>query len=262
MRSRAAATAFALSAALLAACGAEPKLDVQPQSSAPAPAAAQAPAEPAAAPAAAPVETLPAHAAETPAGELPAGHPPIADLPPGHPPMDAAAAAQMPVMVPEVTPGAGQGEQAIAWTAPAGWIAEPPANAMRRAQYRVPGPGGEGECYVFYFGPGQGGTPMANAERWASQFADEKGQPALAAMKTRTEKVGDAQVLFVETRGTYMSGGMMGDQVVPKPGSALLGAVVEGPDASWFFKFTGPETTVTAQRAAFEAMIRSVQHGG
>jgi len=134
MRSRAAATAFALSAALLAACGAEPKLDVQPQSSAPAPAAAQAPAEPAAAPAAAPVETLPAHAAETPAGELPAGHPPIADLPPGHPPMDAAAAAQMPVMVPEVTPGAGQGDQAIAWTAPAGWVAEPPANAMRHAR--------------------------------------------------------------------------------------------------------------------------------
>jgi hypothetical protein len=132
---------------------------------------------------------------------------------------------------------------------------------MRRAQYRVPGPGGDGECYVFYFGPGQGGTPMANAERWASQFADEKGQPAMAAMKTRTEKVGGADVLFVETRGTFMSGGMMGDQVVAKPGSALLGAVVEGPDANWFFKLTGPEATVSAQRAAFETMVRSVQHG-
>ena len=265
MRPNAAVAAIAVSAALLAACGGKPELDVQKQSTAPAPAAAApAPAAPEAAPGApagaAPIAAAPAHAPA--AGELPAGHPPIAELPPGHPPMEAGAAAGAPVMVPEVTPGTGQGATAIAWTAPSAWVSEPPSNAMRRAQYRVPGPGGDGECYVFYFGPGQGGTPMANAERWASQFADETGQPALASMKTRTETVGGAEVLYVEARGTFMSGGMMGDQVVPRPGSALLGAVVEGPDANWFFKFTGPEATVAAERAAFEAMIRSVKRGG
>jgi len=177
-------------------------------------------------------------------------------LPPGHPPSSAADA------VPPVPAGAGTGSSGLAWVVPRGWKAETPASAMRRAQYRVPGPGGDAECVVFYFGPGQGGSPMANAERWAAQFADDKGQPATASMKTRTETVNGAQVLYVEAAGTYMSGGMMGDAVVPRPGYALLGAVVEGPDANWFFKFTGPAATVGAGRAAFEGMIRSAQHGG
>jgi hypothetical protein len=246
---------------LLVACGAEPRLDVQQQSDR-APAAQQSQAAPApASPApAAPVETAPAHAPA--ASELPAGHPPVDALPPGHPPTGGAAPGGMAsgmVMVPAVDPNAGQGEAAIAWQVPAGWVAETPSNPMRRAQYRVPG---DGECVVFYFGPGQGGSPMANAERWAAQFADAKGQPATASMKTRTETVNGAQVLFVEAAGTYMSGGMMGDAVVPRPGYALLGAVVEGPDANWFFKFTAPEKTVAGERAAFETMIRSVRHAG
>ena len=250
-------------AALATACGAEPKLDVQQQSETAA-AAPQQPAAPAPAAAApeAPIAAAPAHAPS--AGELPAGHPPVAELPPGHPPTagDAGAMAGGMAMVPSVDPRTGRGAAAIAWQAPAGWTAETPSNAMRRAQYRVPGAGGDGECVVFYFGPGQGGSPMANAERWAAQFADDKGQPATASMKTRTETVNGAQVLYVEAAGTYMSGGMMGDAVVPRPGWALLGAVVEGPDANWFFKFTGPAATVGAGRAAFEGMIRSVQHGG
>jgi hypothetical protein len=39
----------------------------------------------------------------------------------------------------------------------------------------------------------------------------------------------------------------------------LLGAIAQGPDANWFFKFTGPAGTVRAQRAAFEGMIRSLK---
>jgi hypothetical protein len=247
----------------LAACGAEPKLDIQQQSNAPAATAPQPAAQPAApAPQNAPVETAPAH--EPGAAEMPAGPAPVGNLPPGHPPMTGGATGMGSgmAMVPTVEPGAGQGASAIAWQTPAGWVAETPSNAMRRAQYKVSGPGGEGECVVFYFGPGQGGAPMANAERWAAQFADEKGQPAMASMKTRTEAVNGAQVLFVEAAGTYMSGGMMGDAVVPRPGWALLGAVVEGPDANWFFKFTAPAQTIEAERAAFEGMIRSVKHGG
>jgi hypothetical protein len=39
----------------------------------------------------------------------------------------------------------------------------------------------------------------------------------------------------------------------------LLGAIAEGPDAPWFFKFTGPEATVRAQRQAFVGMMRSLR---
>ena len=46
---------------------------------------------------------------------------------------------------------------------------------MRHAQYRVPGGNGDGECIVFYFGPGEGGDPMSNARRWAGQFDQPDG---------------------------------------------------------------------------------------
>jgi hypothetical protein len=244
-----------LAAVVAAGCHSKPELDVK-ATSASAPAAAV---EPAAAAAAPPI---------APGAEMPPGHPPVAggsgetstSLPPGHPPLDSAGDMTR-AIAGTVTPG-GQGKQAIAWTAPSGWASEPPANQMRRAQYRVPGTRGDAECVVFYFGPGQGGDPRANAERWASQFVNADGSPAAAEMKTRETKVGGMDVLFVETRGAYQAGMMAGGAGQPKPGYALLGAIVEGPDASWFFKLTGPAGTVDAQREAFETMIGSMKRGG
>ena len=54
---------------------------------------------------------------------------------------------------------------------------------------------------------------------------------------------------------------MMGRRQEPKPGQMLLGAIAEGPDANWFFKLTGPEATLEAQREAFEGMILSLRRG-
>ena len=42
-------------------------------------------------------------------------------------------------------------------------------------------------------------------------------------------------------------------------GSVLLGAIADGPDAKWFFRATGPQATLEAQRAAFDRMIRSIK---
>jgi hypothetical protein len=213
---------LAAGAILLAACDSRPKLDVK---------TAGTPAAPA--PAAAPAST--------------------ASLPPSHPPVDAPAGPPRPV----VAPG-GQGSAALAWNAPKGWRAEPPANEMRRAQYRVPGAGGEGECVVFYFGPGQGGDPASNVDRWAAQFEHPDGKNSMPA---RIRTINGLRVLAVETTGTYLAGGMTGGAVEKKAGWALLGAVVQGPDSNWFFKFTGPKATVEAQRAAFEAMLSSLRPG-
>ena len=182
-----------------------------------------------------------------------------AQLPAGHPPIDGSGAG------PQITPppaGSGEGATGLAWATPASWSSEPPSNAMRRAQYKVPGPGGDGECVVFYFGPGQGGAPQANAERWAGQFTLADGRPGTAGMKTGSMKVGELEVLTVEVAGTYDGGASMGmAPPEPKPGYKLLGAVAEGADANWFFKFTGPEKTVEANRGAFEEMLRSLKRG-
>jgi hypothetical protein len=175
-------------------------------------------------------------------------------LPPGHPVTSAAGA------VPPVPPGTGTGVTGLTWGVPRGWKAETPSSPMRRAQYRVPGPGGDAELVVFYFGPGQGGDALSNASRWAGQFRQPDGRNPTAAMKTSEIQVGELKVTLVEVRGTY-AGGMGGTAAGERPGYQLLGAIASGPDANWFFKLTGPETTVTSQRAAFEGLIRSLKKG-
>jgi len=159
-------------------------------------------------------------------------------------------------------PDSGTGNAGLEWTSPAGWQSVQPANSMRRAQYKVPGPGGEAECVVFYFGPGQGGDPLSNAQRWAGQFKTPDGKSVDHLMKTTQYAVGPIKVLEVEVTGTYDGGQTMtAEPPKPQPGSMMLGAVAEGPDANWFFKFIGPEATVREQRPAFEGMIRSLKTG-
>src|SRR6185295_19435285 len=198
-----------------------------------APAAVDSPAEGSSPPAAA-TPLLPGHAATEAAPALPPGHPP---LPPSGAPGALAAAR-------------------LAWSTPASWIEETPSSSMRRNQYRIPGPGGDAELAVFYFGPGQGGDAMANAERWADQFTLPGGGSGRSAFQTEKLVAGGMAVLLVEVAGTYSGG--MGAPSGKKAGYRLLGAIAEGPDANWFFKLTGPDATVEAERAAFRRLVASL----
>ena len=178
-------------------------------------------------------------------------------VPPGHPPVGGPGTSPT---VPAPPPRGGAGQQELVWKLPRGWIEEPASSAMRRAQYRIPGGAGPGECVVFYFGPGQGGDAEANAARWAGQFRGADGRPASALKKTAITG-GDIPVLLVEVTGTYI-GGMGGTPSGPeRPDYMLLGAIAQGPDANWFFRATGPRATIEPQRSAFDGMIRSISRG-
>ncbi len=177
-------------------------------------------------------------------------------LPPGHPPPGRGDGP-----LPTPPPQSGTGATALTWTAPPTWTAEKPSSSMRRAQYRIPGPGGPAECIVFYFGPGQGGDAKANVDRWASQFRRADGRPSGDAVKTREIKVGDIPVTLVEVTGTFV-GGMGGGQAGPeKPDQMMLAAIAEGPDANWFFRAIGPQKTLDAARGDFDKMVRSLKRG-
>ena len=156
--------------------------------------------------------------------------------------------------------GASPAQADLVWTAPEGWTSVPPSSSMRRAQYALsaaPGDAARGECAVFYFGPGQGGDIQANVDRWASQFKSETGGGSPAPSVTEGT-VSGMKVLKVTIEGTYSPSPMMGGDLTPKPGSLLLGAIIEGPDSNWFFKCTGPKKTLEAHRNEFEAMIGSI----
>jgi len=103
---------------------------------------------------------------------------------------------------------------------------------------------------------------MSNAQRWASQFSMPDGGSAGTNMKTSEIEVAGFKVTLVEVGGTYNGGMTTGSAPSrPQPGYRLLGAIAAGPDANWYFKFTGPEATVQAQRGAFESMVKSLKHG-
>jgi hypothetical protein len=182
------------------------------------------------------------------------GHGQTRPMPPGHPPISDPGG-------PRAAPGAppSGGADGLTWKPPAAWAEETPTSSMRRAQYRIPGPGGPGELAVFYFGPGQGGDAKANAARWASQFHRADGGPVGDAAKIREVKVGDIPVTLVEVAGTYVGGMGSGPSGSEKPNYMLLGAIAQGPDANWFFRATGPRATLEAQRTAFDDLIRSIK---
>lgn len=185
------------------------------------------------------------------------------EMPPGHPPVPGAApaAGAMPGANMGITPppaNVGQGAMSLTWTLPEGWKEVAPANPMRRAQFEVTGKAGPAECVVFYFGPGQGGDPLSNARRWADQFVQPDGKPSSEVMKTGSRKAGEIGITTVEVTGNY-AGGMMGG--APQENQMLLGAVATGPDAPWFFKFTGPKDTVEGARAGFEKLLDSLKPG-
>jgi hypothetical protein len=201
-------------------------------------------AAPAGAPAPSAPEAMPS-AATAPAPPLESGHAPfLSTLPAGG-----------------MTPHGAGGGAALAWDAPSGWIAEEPRNPMRRAQYRLAGADGaaDGECAVFYFGPGQGGDAQGNVARWVTMLTTPDGRPVEG--KVSTQKVGDRNVTRVEAAGTYHPMAMTfgSEPPPPQPGWILLGAVVPGPDANWFFRCAGPEKTIAKQRPAFDALIASVR---
>ncbi|MEM9294026.1 MAG: hypothetical protein AAGD01_20280 [Acidobacteriota bacterium] len=141
----------------------------------------------------------------------------------------------------------------IQFQIPEAWQEQAPSMSMRYAQARVPGPGGDGQLTVFYFGPGGGGGVQANLDRWAGQVASS------AAPKQERFDVGGLTVNFIEADGTLKASTMGVGPTEDQPGYGLLGAVVEGPGGPWFFKVTGPSETLASQREAFLGLLRGIQ---
>jgi hypothetical protein len=141
----------------------------------------------------------------------------------------------------------------IEWTMPAAWSAGA-AGPMRVATYALPPASAAGECAVFFFGPGQGGSVEANVERWSRQF---EGAPA----PTRSlATLAGLRVTRVEISGAYLApGGPMMQSTGKRPGYRLLGAIVEAPAGNVFFKLTGPAATIAAARKDFDALLASIR---
>lgn len=134
---------------------------------------------------------------------------------------------------------------------------------MRAASYTIsaaPGDSEGGECIVYYFGPGQGGSVEANLERWIGQFQATDGGPADALAKRSRKAVSGIEVTLLDLSGSYLFKPFpMAPQATKKPGYRMLAAIAAGNDAPVFFKLTAPAKTAAAAEAAFTNMIDSLR---
>ena len=153
---------------------------------------------------------------------------------------------------------------ALSWDIPAGWKTAP-EKPMRLSTYIIDPSSGDtdsAECAVFYFGPTQGGSVEDNLRRWASQFEQPDGSNSMDKAETENFTRDDLKITSIDLSGTYkVSGGPMMQVSDKKENYHLLGAIVEGPQGSVFFKMTGPVGTVEGARASFKAMIDSIKPG-
>jgi hypothetical protein len=183
----------------------------------------------------------PASAPATPAGPAPAqpGQPPAAQ------PSAADADAAMRNTAVNVASGPG-----LAWDAPAGWTPGP-ERPMRKATLVIgAADGGAGAELAVTAFPGDVGGNLANVNRWRQQLGlPPIGQDELGSALQHLH-VGPLHVDVVE---------LVGPARPPAAPQRVLGAIVPYEGATWFFKLTGPDSLVTAERERFLAFIRSVR---
>lgn len=143
---------------------------------------------------------------------------------------------------------------------PGGWARETPSSSMRIAQFRIPNENGsEGELAVF---SKIGGSIEQNLSRWAEQFKQPDNSDSKEKALTDTQIISGMPVTFMYLTGTFLSGGMMGSPLIEKPNYALHAAIVEIPDDVYYFKMTGPESTVMKWKKIFREKMLQLKYAG
>ena len=143
-------------------------------------------------------------------------------------------------------PTANGGE--LTWSAPATWQSRP-ATAMRKATFFIPGPaaGEQSELAVTAF-PGDVGGLLANVNRWRGQL--QLPPIEAAALPTALSHL-DLNGLHAELIE------LIGPEAAER--KRVLGAIIPAIGATWFFKLSGPDALVAAQKADFLAFLQTVK---
>ncbi|MCY3929224.1 MAG: hypothetical protein OXG81_13220 [Acidobacteria bacterium] len=142
---------------------------------------------------------------------------------------------------------------------PAAWNRLEPRSQMRMLEAEIPGSGGPGEISAYYFGPGGGGGPAANIERWKSQVVLDPSAPAPITQSRESDGV---RRTWIELEGTVKASTIGSFPTTDLPDSALYGAIIEAPGGPWYLRAVGPGATMREQRQAFLAMLDNARPEG
>jgi hypothetical protein len=136
-------------------------------------------------------------------------------------------------------------------TVPIEWVQTPGASEMRRAEFTLPGPGGDVALVVYRFAGGAG-TAEQNIERW-------RGQMTLAAdaqAETIALEANGLKLSGVDLRGRFAGQSMPGTPPQPPVDDArLLAIAIEGSGDPYYFKLVGAAKTIDVWSAAWTELL-------
>lgn len=146
---------------------------------------------------------------------------------------------------------------------PEGWIREKPVSSMRTAQFRLPRAEGDLEDAEVAVFNNIGGSVEQNIERWVGQFSQPGGGPSTGFERIKNFTINELHITLVYIEGIYSSrGASMSGPVMEKPDFSLLAAIVNTPDGPYYFKATGPVSTVQNWAGSFDALTQSFRFTG
>lgn len=135
---------------------------------------------------------------------------------------------------------------ALTWTTPSVWLPKP-LGPMRKGSFTITGADDSSADLSITAFPGAVGGEWANINRWRGQLSlPPIAESELAGASTRVV-VGGLTFTVVDIAGT-------GDQP-----QRILGAMVPFDQAMWFFKLTGPDALVAAEKPAFLTFLQTVK---
>lgn len=142
---------------------------------------------------------------------------------------------------------------------PGHWTPQVPSSPMRVAQFTIRSEGGSADAAVFYFGQGSGGSVEENTQRWASQFLDDAGKPAMP--KVEKGAASGMPVTWVSLDGRYARGAGTGPQGEAKARQSLRVAVIETDRGNLFFQLWGDAAAIARQYPVMRTIVSQIKRG-
>lgn len=137
---------------------------------------------------------------------------------------------------------------------PVEWVQAPGASSMRKAEFTIPGPGGDVALVVYRFAGGAG-TAEQNIARWTGQMTLADGTQA----ETIAVEANGLKISGVDLRGGFAGQSMPGAPPSPPVTDArLLAVAIEGSGDPYYFKLVGSSKTIDVWSAAWSTLLSTL----
>ncbi len=142
------------------------------------------------------------------------------------------------------------GSDPVSWTPAPQWKELAPTQ-FRKGNFTFTDAAGTAEITVTSF-PGNTGGLLANANRWLRQVSlPEITQEQLSKVTTEITLASEVSAFVLDLKAADKS----------ETSNRIYAAVIPYQGQSWFFKMSGPFTTVQSQIPAFSAFLRGLRFG-